>query len=124
MLNLFSVRVTQVRLCVLNQLEIFSLYTGFNYDEKDKIADSPQNADDNDGNKKKDNDGDGIDGAGDNNKTNSTDLNNENDKDNTQIIYNTQIIDNTQIIVIIVGALVLFCFAGVIGVILYKRRVR
>ncbi len=119
MLSFFAVRVTEVRLCVLNQVEISSLYTGFDYDEKDKIfsTDSPRNPDDNDGNKK-DHDGDDIDDGDDSddhenkNKTNITDLNYDSDKDNTQII------------VIIVCTLVLFCCAVVIGIIVYKRRVR
>ena len=109
MLNLFAVRVTEVRLCVLNQLEIFSLYTGFNYDEPEPILKSPGIPDNNDPD-----DGHKSDDDGKNPKTNITDLNYDSDKDNTLML----------IIVIIVCTLVLFCFAVVIGVIVYKCGVR
>jgi hypothetical protein len=83
------------------------LYTGFNYDEPEPILKSPGIPDNNDPD-----DGHKSDDDGKNPKTNITDLS---DKDNTLMLT---------FIVITVCTLVLFCFAVVIGVIVYKCGVR
>ncbi|CAB4031177.1 Hypothetical predicted protein [Paramuricea clavata] len=78
-------------------------FTGFNYNEEDRTinADIPRMPD----------------GDGENGKDDGNDLNNDQEG-------NSAGKDNTKIIIIIICALVLFCIAGMVGIIVYKRRKR
>jgi hypothetical protein len=57
------------------------------------------------------------DGDGENGNDDRNDLNNDQES-------NSAGKDNTKIIIIIICALVLFCIAGMIGIIVYKRKNR